>query len=117
MLLYLGNLLGSVALLLHVIYLKRCYMKHKAVCLDYTFSGKSFIAHHLYEYELEEEGEEKIYQSWGIAYLYPKIGKRYRVLIHKKNHNKVVGYTVYVVHMIMGGLILAGCIIVMVLTR
>lgn len=104
------GLLASIGTLAHAIYLKVCYMKHDAVCLEYTSSGKAFVTYPLYEYELIEEGEKVKYKSGGTTIFYPKKGKRYRVLISKKDHKKVVGYTEYIVDVCVGCLLFIAAI-------
>jgi len=91
----------------HAIYLRVCYFKHEAVCLELQPLYKSPMVGVLYEYELEQPGKMVTYQNWGRAYLNPRKGKRYRILICKTDYDKVSGYQVYVVHLFMGALCLA----------
>lgn len=89
-----ANIAISV-LLTRVIILKISYIKSFATCLDYN-TGRSFTSFPLYEYEMIEDGVKVVYKNRGTAFFYPKKGKRYKVLIHKKDHNKIVGYSDYV---------------------
>ena len=95
--------LFSVGLFARIIFLKVCYMKHDAICLKRTGSGiKGFVTYAMYEYELTEKGKKVIYKSVGTTFLFPRKGKRYKVLISKKDHNKVVGYAEYIATLCMG---------------
>ena len=94
--------LFSVGLFARIIFLKVCYMKHDAICLKITGTERSFVTFALYEYELTEKGKKVIYKSEGTTFFYPRKGKRYKVFISKKDHNKVVGYAEYIVTLCMG---------------
>ena len=99
---YIINFLFSVGLFARIIFLKVCYMKHDAICLEMTPGSNAYVTHAIYEYELTEKGKKVIYKSKGTNFLYPRKVKRYKVLISKKNHNKVVGYAHYILILCMG---------------
>lgn len=84
-----------------VINYKVNYFRHYAICLDYITGHYSGVSFPLYEYELIEDGVKVVLKNRGTAFLYPKKGKRHRVLIHKSNHNKVVGYSEYILNLIL----------------
>ena len=92
----------SIGILVYAVYLKVCYKKHEAVCLEYSTSEMAFVAYPLYMYELIENGKIVTYKSSGTTIFSPKKGKRYKVLINKKNHYKVVGYREYIVDLCVG---------------
>lgn len=97
-----GALFVTIGLFVHAIYLRiRCF-KHEAACLEYSLYGKYFISFPLYEYELMEDGKTITYKRRGKTYFYPRKGKRYKVLIYKDDHNKVIGYRMYIVHLLVG---------------
>lgn len=102
------GIISFAVMLAYAIYLKFNYFKHWAICLDSSPSGS--ISHTTYEYEIIEAGEKRTYVSRGTALFYPKKGKKYRVLIHKRNYNKVVGYSAYVGDVILMSILLA-CIL------
>lgn len=103
--LYISGLVVTVGLLIHAIYLKACYFKHEAYCLEYTTYEKLFISFPLYEYELIESGKTVVYQNRGETYFYPRKGKCCKILIKKNNHSKVVGYAKYIVHLVVGSIL------------
>ena len=77
----------------HIVFIKFCYFKHEAICLDWTLAHKSFfITHPLYEYILVENNKIITYRRRGSTLFYPKKGKKYKVLIRKTDHTKVMGY-------------------------
>lgn len=82
--------------LIQVINFKINYFKHQATCLDYSTGHYAFVSFPLYEYEIIENGEKTKYINRGMALFYPKKGKKHRVLIHKNNYNKIVGYSEYI---------------------
>lgn len=87
---YFLAIIMSIGLSIRIIILEVCYFQSYATCLDYhTAPGGSFSSYPLYEYELTEAGEKVVYRNWGDAVGYPKKGKKYKVLIHKNNHNKI----------------------------
>lgn len=97
----------TIGHLIYAIYLRISCFKHEAVCLEYSLYGKYFISFPLYEYELMEDGKTITYKKRGKTFFYPRKGKRYRVLINRDDHNKVVGYMHYVVHLLVGILLSA----------
>ena len=102
----------SVGLFARIIFLKVCYMKHDATCLKRTGSGiKGFVTYAIYEYELTEKGKKVIYKNKGATFLFPRKGKRYKILISKKDHNKVVGYADYIMDLCMGCMFFIGTIL------
>ena len=104
--LFLIGFIVSIATLAYAVYLKACYMKHKAVCLEYSTSEMAFVTYPLYK--LIENGKKVTYKSSGTTIFSPKKGKRYKVLINKKDHYKVVGYREYIVDLCVGvGLFIA----------
>ena len=108
---YIINFLFSVGLFARIIFLKVCYMKHDAICLKMTPGSNAYVTHAIYEYELIEKGKKVIYKSEGTTFLYPRKGKRYKVLISKKDHNKVVGYAEYIRDLCMGSVCLSVAIL------
>jgi len=112
------QIIGFVAaagLLVHAIYLRICCFKHEAVCLEWTPHGKYLKSSVQYEYELVVAGKKVTYKNWGRTYFYPRKGKRYKVLISKKDYYKVHGYMLYVVHLLEGGFFCAAIIVMEVL--
>ena len=95
--------IAAAGLLIHAIYLRICYFKHEAVCLESTPHGKHLMSSVLYEYELMVAGKKVTYKNWGWTYFYPRKRKRYKVLICKTDYYKVAGYMLYVVHLLLGG--------------
>ena len=82
-----------IGLCSHIVFIKLCYFKHEATCLDWSLAHKSlFITHPLYEYILVENNKLVIYQRRGSTVFYPKKGKKYNILIRKTDHTKVMGY-------------------------
>jgi len=73
-----------------------------AVCLDYNLGGTFFSFYPLYEYEIEEIWGTIIYQNWGNDCLWPRKGKRYKVLVNKKDHDKVVAYQTITYWLVLG---------------
>ena len=102
-----GGLIVSLGILVHAIYLRICYFKHEAVCLEYTTNPTVFMIFPVYEYEIIEAGKKVTYKKGGKTYFYPRKGKKYKVLICKNDYNKVVGYRMYVVHLLVGILLSA----------
>ena len=105
----------TVGLLVHAIYLRICYFKHDAVCLDWNPGGKSFLVRIHYEYELKQGQRMVTCETWGWTYFWARKGKRYKVLICKKDYYKVSGYRVFVVHLLVGGFFLASSIALAIL--
>ena len=102
MVLFLINLIGTVYFLGHAIYIRVCYTKHRAVCLDYIYGSNVFIAHALYEYDLIIAGKTVKLKHWGDTAFGLRRGKQYKVFINKKDYTKVVGYADYVVRLFLG---------------
>ena len=88
-----------------IIYYKKEFFEWTAICLDYRV-GRSMTYYPEYVYELVENGETVTYKNWGFAIGFPKKGKKYRVLIKKKDHNKIVGYSEYIAYQVVGTLML-----------
>lgn len=86
---YFLTVIMLMVLSIRITILKVYYFQSYATCLDYQTAG-GFSSYPLYEYELTENGKKVIYRNWGNAFGYPKKGKRYRVLIHINDHNKIV---------------------------
>lgn len=84
MLLLVIGVLVTTVFLGNAIYIKWCYMKHGAVCLDYIIGSNVFITHVLYEYELIIAGKTVRYKNWGNTVFWVRKGKRYEVFINKK---------------------------------
>ena len=85
----------------HVVFIKLCYFKHEAVCLDWSLAYKSiFITHPLYEYILVEKDKLVTYRRSSTTVFYPKKGKKYNILIRKTDHTKVMGYAWFVLEII-----------------
>ena len=77
----------------HIVFIMLCYFKHEGVCLDWTRAHKSFfITHPLYEYILVENNKIVTHCHSGTTLFYPKKGKKYKILIRKTDHTKVIGY-------------------------
>ena len=96
----------SGVLLARAAIFKWCYEKHEAICLDYHTSNTAFVTYPLYEYEILEDGEMVTYQNWGICNFSPKKGKKYKVLVYKKNHDKVVAFNEYTFNLSFGTILL-----------
>ena len=94
--------LGTLA---QVINLKVNYFKHTAVCLGYITGHGGFTSFPTYEYELVENGVSMTYKNRGTAWFYPRKGKKYKVLISKRNNNKVVGYSELVGYTVLSSLL------------
>lgn len=103
------SFIAAVGTILRLFWLRLNYTKHEAICLDYTV-GRGGITKPLYEYQLLEGDKIITYQNWGSNYFSPRRGKRYKVLINKKNPNKVLGVNVYLANIIR--LIVFVCILV-----
>ena len=86
-------------LLVCVINLKINYFKSYGLCKDYDTSP-SLVSYPTYEYEIDEDGKFVKYVNRGTSILYFGKGKRHRILINKKDHNKVVGYREFVAYII-----------------
>ena len=82
--------------LVRAINLKINYFKSYGICLDYDTAHHAFFSYPKYEYEIDEDGEIVRYVNRGISVLYFGEGKKQKILINKKNHNKVVGYRKFV---------------------
>lgn len=107
--------IAAAGLFVHAIYLRVCYFKHEAICLENTPHGKRFMSSALYEYELLVAEKKITYKNWGWTYFHPRKGKRYKVLICKKDYSKVNGYMLYMVHLILGGGLATATLIVDIL--
>ena len=71
----------------HIVFIKLCYFKHEAVCLDWSRASRSFFTiYPLYEYILVEKNKIVTYQRSGITIFKPKNVKK-----PKKTHKKT-GY-------------------------
>ena len=86
--------------LVWVINLKINYFKSYGLCLDYDTSPFPFVSYPTYEYEIDEDGIIIKYVNRGTSILYLGKGKQHRILINKKDHNKVVGYREFVGYII-----------------
>ena len=82
--------------LVWVINLKINYFKSYGICLDYGSSPFPFVSYPTYEYEIDEDGIIVNYVNRGTSILYFGKGKKHKILINKKDHNKVVGYREFV---------------------
>ena len=92
--------------LVWVINLKINYFKSYGLCLDYDTSPFPFVSYPTYEYEIDEDGIIVKYVNRGTSVLYLGKGKKQRILINKKDHNKVVGYREFVLDSIMVALLI-----------
>ena len=90
------GLIGCIGAFIQVVNLKINYFRHNAICLGYSTGHYSFVSFPPYEYEIIKAGKRKTYRNTGTTLFYPKKGKKYKVLIHKRNYNKVVGYSEYI---------------------
>lgn len=88
--------IGFIGIFIQVVNLKINYFKYKAICLDYSTGHYAFVSFPLYEYEIIENGVKTMYRNKGTTMFYPKKGKKYKVLIHKNNYNKIIGYSEYI---------------------
>lgn len=61
------GIIASIGLLVHAIYLRLCYFKHEAICLEYSTSEMAFVTYPLYMYELIENGKKVTYKSSGAT--------------------------------------------------
>lgn len=86
--------------LVWTINLKINYFKSYGLCLDYSSSPFPFVSYPTYEYEIDEDGIIIKYVNRGSSMLYLGKGKQHRILINKKDHNKVVGYREFVGYII-----------------
>lgn len=109
--LHIISIIFLILLWTRIFWLKFCCIKKDAVCLDYTTTNTACVIRPLFEYEMMENGKKVVYRSRGTALLGLRRGKRCKVLINKKDHNKVVGYNEYVVDIIWE-IIIIFCIIV-----
>ena len=89
-----GLLLIIINLIFAVNYKKNYYIS-EGLCIDYS-TGTAFTSYPIYEYEIERNGIKSVKRSRGIAFGYPKKGKKYKILVHKKKKYKVVSYSEYV---------------------
>ena len=80
---------------------KLYYDKYDAICLDYHTSN-THVRYPLYQYEIFKNGNMVKYESWGISNFTPKKGKKYKILVHKNKHNKVVAYNEYIYSFVVG---------------
>ena len=86
--------------LVWTINLKINYFKSYGICLDYDTSPYPFVSYPTYEYEIDEDGIIVKYVNRGTSMLYLGKGKKQKILINKKDHNKVVGYREFVGYII-----------------
>lgn len=97
-----------------VMNLKINYFKSYGLCIDYHSSPFAFVSYPTYEYEIDEDGIMVKYVNRGRSMLYFGKGKRHRILINKKDHNKVVGYrelVAYIIALIIDVVAMIGVII------
>ena len=87
--------------LVWTINLKINYFKSYGLCLDYDTSPFPFVSYPTYEYEIDEDGIIIKYVNRGSSMLYLGKGKQHRILINKKDHNRVVGYRELVFYIIL----------------
>lgn len=84
---------GFLGVCCHIVFVKTCYFRHEAICLSWTRSYDSFfITYPLYEYILLEKDRIVTYQHSGTTVFFPKKGKKYKILIRKTDHTKVMAY-------------------------
>ena len=88
-----------------IIYYKLEFFEWTAICLDYRV-GRSMTYYPEYVYELVENGETVTYKNRGFAVGFPRKGRKHRVLIKKKDYNKIVGYSEYITYKVLGTLML-----------
>jgi len=96
------GLLVSIGFLCYAIYLRICYFKHEAVCVECLYWSKGFTTYPTYEYKLTIAGKEVTYKNRGTTVFFPRGGKRNKILICRMDYDKVVGYAEYVVHLFAG---------------
>lgn len=87
--------------LVWVINLKINYFKSYGLCIDIDTSPFAFVSYPTYEYEVDEDGIIIKYVNRGTSILYLGKGKQHRILINKKDHNRVVGYRELVFYIIL----------------
>ena len=96
--------------LVWIINLKINYFKSYGICLDFDTSPYPFVFYPTYEYEIDEDGIIVKYVNRGRSMLHLGKGKKERILINKKDHNKVVGYRELVGYIILCIVLAAGII-------
>ncbi len=84
------SVLISGFILGYVIYVRVTSIKHEGVCVRYWSHWMR------YEYELVIAGKTIKFENTGLSStLFPREGKRYKILIRKNNYSKVEGYSYY----------------------
>lgn len=83
-----------------IINLEINYFKSYGLCIDIDTSPYAFVSYPTYEYEVDEDGKIVKYVNRGHSMLHLGKGKKERILINKKDHNKVVGYREFVGYII-----------------
>lgn len=86
----------SICMIVYGLYCKITYtIKVDAICVDRTNSRELFASYTDYEYQLlESDGILKTMIGRGYALGYPKVGKQYKVFVHKKKHEKCISSSV-----------------------
>ena len=80
------------------------YFKHCAICTRGVNDYGNSTQYPIYEYEIIVDGVPKRYKVSGFALFHMRKGKKYKVLINKKNYRKVVDYREYVFYIIFLGI-------------
>ncbi|MBO4610155.1 MAG: hypothetical protein J5696_09845 [Lachnospiraceae bacterium] len=88
--------------LINALWYRLFYVKIYGTCMECCY-GRFGFTNTLYEYSLlNESGKEEKLVNCGMSFLDQRKGKKYKILVKENDHNKVVGYGVYVLHMSLG---------------
>jgi hypothetical protein len=90
--------------LVRVIDLEINYFKSYGLCIDYD-TARWPVSYPIYEYEVDEDGIIVKYVNSTSSLFYFGKGKKHRILINKKDHNKIASYrefVVYIIYLIIG---------------
>lgn len=95
--LYIGCFIGACILLIRAYIFKTQYIETYAICLDFTNAN-----YPLYQYEMNVNDHKIIFENYGHSFLWAKKGRRYKVLVSRKDYDKVVAYNEYVGELFIG---------------
>lgn len=86
----------SICMVVYGLYCRITYtIKVDAICVERINAKALFASYPDYEYQLlESNGIIKTNIGRGYALGYPKVGKRYKVFVHKKKHKKCISSSV-----------------------
>ena len=72
-------------------------------CLKYDLTRSNIVNRGLFAYDLVQNGQVVQYQNWGGRYgCGLKVGNEYKLLVSKKDPNKINGYNMFVIHGVLG---------------